>query len=272
LLLVRLLNRSPPLLVRIQCRAAGSRAWHALTAPKVVQQLNHPRYLHLAQAVPQVHSFLCTVAIRRLQGWRWGPRRSGSASGTSRGLSPGSNGPVYNVHGNAVHNPRRTDVTREPDEEPQHGLFEPLTPGEELIEAIAHDDVARAAQLLRRADNVGQPGLSMLADLLDGDPKANPELPQLYPYRLKIASWGNAGRKPKGSRAKAKSNSGYRRKLSPRPSNQMLALKVRRLVDTGATRADAIEAVATASKLSKSLVEKAYDTLRRRIRVGREPN
>src|SRR5262245_1706858 len=82
----------------------------------------------------------------------------------------------------------------EQEDEPARGLFEPLTPGEEIIEAIGNDDANRAAQLLRQADCIGQPALGMIADLLDGSPKKDPHLSRLYPYRLVVASWVIVGR------------------------------------------------------------------------------
>ena len=147
------------------------------------------------------------------------------------------------------------------------GKFEPLSPEEEIISALCNDDQAGAARILREIENIGRVFLDALADMLDGDPKANPELLRLYPYRLELASWGNAGRKPKASRAKAKSNPNYKHKLPPRPTDAMLASKVRRSIEAGSNRAQAISAVAQSCKLSKSTVEKAYDTQSHRIHV-----
>lgn len=153
----------------------------------------------------------------------------------------------------------------------QQGLLEPLSPAEEVEVAIKHGDVRWLAKWLRQAVSIEQPLLATLADLLDGDVKANPDLAQKYPYRLVTAPWGRPGPKPKGSVAKAKPNSSYQKKRkrgdpNVQPSDLMLALRVRKKLAAGAKTGAAIVAVAEECGRSESSVEKAYRSNRERIR------
>ena len=126
--------------------------------------------------------------------------------------------------------------------------------------------------------------------MIGGDPKAQPELVELYSYRLKLSSWGLPGRKPKSLKVKAKGNTGYQPKkpinseklgidgthseivadqpkhLSAAPagvpktvSDAMLMAKVRGRIGMGISRANAIAEVAKGDNVSTSKVEKAYD-------------
>jgi len=83
------------------------------------------------------------------------------------------------------------------------GMFEPLTAEEEIIGSLANNDAAGAAKMLRALESAKRDLLTAFGDMIDGDPKTDPELMQRYRYRLKIVSWGLPGRKPKGHVAAA---------------------------------------------------------------------
>jgi hypothetical protein len=59
---------------------------------------------------------------------------------------------------------------------------EPAT-SEEFFEAIAEGDSKKAADALRRIDQLGPSDLQLLADLISGDPA----LAKLFPFRIKFA-------------------------------------------------------------------------------------
>lgn len=173
---------------------------------------------------------------------------------------------------------------QDPDDLQDLPNFEPLTPEEEVIEALADNNPGRAAELLRTMDVAGPVLLDALADMLDGDAKLDPGLAETYPYCLKLASWGIRGRKPKGSRAKGKSDPDYDPKRKPRHSDEFLARRVQRQIDNGMSREEAIRHVAERpddierddtdklQSLSFSTVEKAYDKYRKRRRKAAKPS
>ena len=175
--------------------------------------------------------------------------------------------------------------------EDQHsGIFEPISEEEEIILLLNHDNPTQAAARIRQLKSAGRELLEALADMIGGDPKAQPELVELYSYRLKLSSWGLPGRKPKSLKVKAKGNTGYQPKkpinseklgidgthseivadqpkhLSAAPagvpktvSDAMLMAKVRGRIGMGISRANAIAEVAKGDNVSTSKVEKAYD-------------
>ena len=130
------------------------------------------------------------------------------------------------------------------------GLFEPLTEEEEIISALCNDDPALAAKLLRQIDGAGKYLLNSLADLLDGDARANPQLRQLYARRLKSVSWGIAGRPRLGANSRPKSKPNRKSTLISSAWQLMIARKVRRLLTSGHTLADAMTKVVNTDEWS----------------------
>ena len=138
-------------------------------------------------------------------------------------------------------------------------------PEEEVLAAINADDAPRAAKLLRELPCLTKPALMALADLLDGDAHTDATLPTRYAYRLTIASWGLPGRKKKNASARAKSP--HKRKSRIRPSDAMIAAKVRLKMDQGETKTAAIVAVAKTLQLSPSLVSQISSEVRNVKRI-----
>ena len=185
-------------------------------------------------------------------------------------------------------------------EDQRSGIFEPISEEEEIILLLNHDNPTQAAARIRQLKSAGSELLEALADMIGGDPKAQPELVELYSYRLKLSSWGLPGRKPKSLQVKAKGNVGYKPKkwadsqtpgievkqsevadgrsehvsaaptsVPKRGSDGMLAVKVRALVKRDVSRANAIAEVAKEYRISESKVAKAYDRLSQRKKKSR---
>ena len=152
------------------------------------------------------------------------------------------------------------------------GRFDPLTEEEEIIALLNQDQPARAAHLIRKLQSNTSALLNAIADMLDGDAKECPELKRHYSYRLALASWGVPCAKPKRSTVKAKNNAGYKRKRpSPGASDPMIASKIRRLIQQGLSRKDALIEAATHFSSSVSKVEKAYDQNKKRLKPVSAP-
>lgn len=159
-------------------------------------------------------------------------------------------------------------MTSEANQHHREGQLELPTREEEIIDALNNSNSRLAATLLRGSDYLSKPFLIALADMLDGNPKVDPVLTQRYSYRLRLAPWGIRGRKAKGSRAQPFTS--RQKKSKPHPSDAMLCSKVKRrlLAEPTLTRAAAVAAVAKENGLSISLVEKAYDTYRSKLKTS----
>ena len=88
------------------------------------------------------------------------------------------------------------------------GRFEPPTESEEIIYLLNQDRPWQAAQRLAKLEFCDQAFLCALADLIGGDFRVNPELAQIYSYRLALVGGNRPGPKPKTLQASldAKSN------------------------------------------------------------------
>ena len=180
---------------------------------------------------------------------------------------------------------------------PNPANLEPISEEEEVILLLNADQPAQAAARIRQLESAGKLLLDAIADMLDGNPKTQPELVERYSYRLKLSSWGLPGRKSKALQVKAKSNTSYKPKRRvgsataavrgtqseaaanglehifaastgdpKKVSDAMLMVKVRGRIKMGISRATAIAEVAKDHNVSVSRVEKAYDTRRHQVR------
>ena len=181
---------------------------------------------------------------------------------------------------------------------PNPANLEFISEEEEVILLLNDDQPAQAAARIRQLESAGKLLLDAIADMLDGNPKTQPELVERYSYRLKLSSWGLPGRKPKTLQVKAKSNTRYkpkRRVSSATPavdgtqsevavnrlehifaastgdpkkvSDAMLMAKVRVRISPKVSRENAIAEVAKEFGVSTSKVAKAYDMLKHQVRI-----
>ena len=159
------------------------------------------------------------------------------------------------------------------------GRFETLSPDEELVAAICDNDPQTAARLLRELDALGRHALDALADMLDGGITKNSDQPRPLPVVLRIASARGPGRPRTGDVRSVISQPGRVRKTRAKSPGRerMIAARVQRFIDSGLTRARAIEearqyfpfALAGQKKPASpsfSAVEKAYDRYRNELR------
>lgn len=158
------------------------------------------------------------------------------------------------------------------------GRFDPLLPDEEFVAAICDNDPQKVARMLRALDTLGRYALDALADMFDGGTAARQR--DCWPVALKIIAARGRGRPPKGDVRSVVSRPSRLRKTPVKSPGweRMMALRVRRLIDSGYPRAQAIEEARQSAPFadeaqkksvppSFSAVEKAYDRNRKKLRT-----
>lgn len=159
------------------------------------------------------------------------------------------------------------------------GLFEPLPPDHEFVEAICDNDPKRAARLLRELDTLGRHALDALADMLERGAQDGSRQGYQHPVVLKIAPAQSPGRPRRGEVRKAGFRADRQRKtpLKSPGWERMIARRVQELIERGLTRVQAIEEARRYFPFAKedekkptpysfSAVEKAYDRFRNKLR------
>lgn len=158
------------------------------------------------------------------------------------------------------------------------GRFDPLLPDEELVAAICYNDPQKAARMLRELDTLGRYALDALADMLDGGTAASSRQLDCLPVALKIIAARGRGRPPKGDVRSVVSRPSRLRKTPAKSPGweYMIARRVKRFVDEGRTREQAIEEARQSPPFAEdgqkkrvppsfSAVEKAYDRHRKKL-------
>ncbi len=144
---------------------------------------------------------------------------------------------------------------------------------DKVVASLREPNAKAVAELFRHVDQIGAHALNALADMLAGDVSQRPDLKERYPLRLKIVTGATVGRPRRGDNRRLLAKPDRYRKSERKTAGwqYMMALRVKRALERGHKREDAIEEARQARPFesqsgrkrlppSYEAVEKAYDS------------